>query len=858
MNLAGVAIDWIEALSNAMDDPEARPAGSSEPQYAVSRDVTVSRDHSLYVYHTPDDVLGQGSSLGNVMAWAETKGNGDMLNFFSIELGRKVMGGLSITYMLPFSDLSSYGTPVSSLVESHYDKFTRAMPSSVGYIHLHPAYQQREFVIGDGVHILETFFVPRTDDDNVAAAYEIVHVENKTPHPIGLTIVASLGLRGWTDRDMVASYDESRNTLLAWNESNPEWVRVFGSPDSPKRYWATCDQEEAYNPGQPLPDKTDEKGDLTGALQFEVMLEPGQSGKVRVVLAFSPHGKRDAQKSYDKAVGHHNALKETIQHYASILNTSVVELPDDLLTHGIQWAKACLLRPICQYKVGISFTNDPGNSSNIVGRDTAWYVHGCDFVLPEVSCSMLSILAEHQREDGLIREYINGLDGQFEDFGFNINDNTPLFISAVGHHIKATGHWHCLQKLYGHAKRAGELILSQLNKQGLVECTATGLGPQAICGWRNVLQNAEISGVVTEVNSECYAALKALADMADTLGLRNDAEHYRHEAGELRNLINEHLINKKNGLYVLNIDVNGNVYTQATSDMVFPLMSGVADADTSQVVSSRLSESDFMTDAGIRVLPSENPHYDPSFESGCLGGVWSGATWWYSMGSGMADPKMMADSLKRAYSHYVSDPKVYNTVPGQFSEWFDGQTLVNRGMRLSPWDSPRFLWAAIEGLAGIKMEMGRVSLNPKLPPDWLWLRTTNVLFRDGKLGFFLTREEDGMHVYTSNSFETNLHQHHYDEEMHQGAETITSGISSAVFRKGNEVLICLGSSLDMPSIGPFLAHHSIDIHKHYHTSRLTSHRDGWEDIGEIKGTMLQRIAVRLERRGYALYRFIMQ
>jgi hypothetical protein len=50
--------------------------------------------------------------------------------------------------------------------------------------------------------------------------------------------------------------------------------------------------------------------------------------------------------------------------------------------------------------------------------------------------------------------------------------------------------------------------------RGLVCCTADGIGITGICSWRNILQNAQITAVVTEVNAESYAALRALADLA--------------------------------------------------------------------------------------------------------------------------------------------------------------------------------------------------------------------------------------------------------------------------------------------------------------------------------------------------------
>ncbi len=856
MAVAGIAIDSLESLAHALEDPESCPAGYSEPEYPVSGQVTMSRDQGLYVYHVPDDQLGTGSSLGNARAWAETRGHGNLLGLFSIETGSRVLGGLSVSYLLPFSSLGHHGAPTSGRTQRNRESLSRAMPSAKGTVHLHPAFQQHEFVIADGLHVLETFLVPRTGMDDPAAVHNVVMLTNRTPHPIGITVVFTLGLRGHSPRDLKAEYDAGRHAIVAWNASKPEWIRVFGGSQDPSGYWATTDEEEAYNPGEPLPNRTDETGDLAGALQFDMLLLPGRSHKVRAVVVFSPDGRKDALRSYD---GAHKTdhIKQTVQHYKDLLETSAVEMPDRLLTHGIQWAKTCLIRPICHYKLGTASTNDPGRSSNLVGRDTAWYVHGCDFVKPDISCEMLRIFAEHQRDDGLIAEYINGNSGETEDYGFNINDNTPLFIMAVGHHVKATGHWDCLDRLYEPARKAAELIIREQDENGLVKCKARGTGGRGICGWRNVLQNEEITGVVTEVNAECYAALRALADLAEARELRRDAARYNEEAQKLRERINERLINPKNGLYVRNIDPDGKVFTQATSDLVFPLICGVSDKDTSTVVSHRLSEPDFMTEAGLRVLPIGNPNYDPSFESGCKGGVWPGVTWWYSMSASGTDPTLMADSLRRAYVHYVSDPKVYNTVPGQFSEWSDGLTLVNRGMRLSPWESPRFLWAAIEGLAGIKMGPSGITLAPRIPADWYWLRVHNVLYQGGSLSFFLTREGDELHAYTPNMFGGGVKQHVYEEVLSDGAETITTGLSTMVLRKGDETLICLGSSLDDPALGPFLAHHSIDAHKRYRVSFATSH-DGWSELGVIEGSDLQRIAVRIERQGYALYKFVIE
>jgi len=92
-----------------------------------------------------------------------------------------------------------------------------------------------------------------------------------------------------------------------------------------------------------------------------------------------------------------------------------------------------------------------------------------------------------------------------------------------------------------------------------------------------VLVNEQISGAVTEVNAECYAALNSLIEICELAERTADIGRLRDRAEQLKTAINRHLIDPTTGLYVRNIDLEGNVYTQATVDMVFPLICGVAD-----------------------------------------------------------------------------------------------------------------------------------------------------------------------------------------------------------------------------------------------------------------------------------------
>jgi hypothetical protein len=69
-----------------------------------------------------------------------------------------------------------------------------------------------------------------------------------------------------------------------------------------------------------------------------------------------------------------------------------------------------------------------------------------------------------------------------------------------------------------------------------------------------------------------------------------------------------------------------------------------------------------------------------------------------------------------------------NTVPGEFAEWFDGGSLTNRGMYLSPWTGAKYLWAVAETVGALNgyRTSGRPHLAPVAPASWHWVAAARV------------------------------------------------------------------------------------------------------------------------------------
>src|SRR5262249_18672098 len=226
-------------------------------------------------------------------------------------------------------------------------------------------------------------------------------------------------------------------------------------------------------------------------------------------------------------------------------------------------------------------------------------------------------------------------------------------------------------------------------------------------------------------------------------------------------------LNPETGLYYLNIDLEGNRCTDVTSDELFPVIFRVATDDVSYRIISRLNSPDFWTPAGIRTVSQDSPDYSPYRFYGLMGGVWAGVTWWYAFAAKAFHPEFMVRALRASFEHYARDPKKNNTVPGQFSEWMDGESLVNRGMRLSPWEPPRFLEAAGEGVGGVMLSTDAVSMEPLLPPDWKWVGIRRLPYHSRELAFFAARQSDCFHVFGTADFDTRpgYCKHLYQEDI---------------------------------------------------------------------------------------------
>ncbi|MDE2572788.1 MAG: hypothetical protein KGM44_09750, partial [bacterium] len=207
-----------------------------------------------------------------------------------------------------------------------------------------------------------------------------------------------------------------------------------------------------------------------------------------------------------------------------------------------------------------------------------------------------------------------------------------------------------------------------------------------------------------------------------------DWQYFADAATALRERMMAHLFNADTGGFVLNYDQAQNYQDNFTADEVFPVLFEVASVEQRRDILRRLCEDDFLTPVGLRTISIADSWYFPSHGFGLLGGVWPDLTLWFAVA--LARHGMVRECiawLERVYAAMERGNRT-NTVPGQFGEWFDGGSLTNRGMYLSPWTGAKYLWAVAETVCGLDgyRTSGRVHIAPLVPAEWKWVAAGRV------------------------------------------------------------------------------------------------------------------------------------
>jgi hypothetical protein len=229
-------------------------------------------------------------------------------------------------------------------------------------------------------------------------------------------------------------------------------------------------------------------------------------------------------------------------------------------------------------------------------------------------------------------------------------------------------------------------------------------------------------------------------------------------------------------------------------------------------------------------------------------------TWWYAFGAARYHPHSMVRALRSSFEHYGVDPQRNNTVPGQFSEWFDGESLANRGMRLSPWEPPRFLWAAVEGVCGLVLTPGAPRVNPLMPSDWNWIALRDVPYHGEQFSYFVIREsESNTRVYTTRAIECDWRTDVYSADVSDNVWVYNKdAIHVALRRDGALVLLFGNTGMETAQVDVQISDETL-VPERAEVRVYNSERRSWERRGREAAGRLSSLAFSIERGGFRLF-----
>ena len=745
--------------------------------------------HQAAKYTIGDSDMAQGSTLGSARATLIIKATGALEKMYSPEIGTDVFG---------------------TVVFHHWDAETGVpLTPRPGTFEIYPEHQRHNFQLSNGVDVRENIFMisstPQGEDRRTVdppGAYYTVELHNNSGHDVHVGSYASVKLRGGFTGKTRSRYDGRIRGFVVSGGKEGDDVRIAACEPAPDGVEVTHDSAKANAtayPGELAGERELETiAEPIGIFQFQRKLGPGKMASFCIMLTFA-ESEDAARAALADLPDAKTAFERTRDYYESVLGNAIVVTPENEVNRGAIWAKANILRVQNLTGQGWCFVNDPTRSNNSVGRDTAWYARGADYLTPGFTREALLWYLEHTEtgaKEGMVVEYFDIRNGQSEDYGLNINDDTPLLIIALWHHYCVTGDRQFLEYVWPRAQAPAKYILSQRNERGLVWCTAEGTADWGMIGWRNIVPGYRLSGATTEVNSECYAALYTMSQMARELGDAQAEAQYRAHAEDLKTAINEHLLDKSRNLYYLNIDLDGTPRTDVTCDLVFPVLFGIADREVASNIVSRLSSQEFWSDAGMHTVPRTDINYSPTNGDGLFGGIWSGPTFWFATAAADFNQEFMAYALTASFRHYTTDPRRNNTVPGQFCEWLHGETLTNQGMMLSPWFAPKYLWSALEGAAGLNITAQTPSVKPRMASAWSWIGARNVMVR-GKRAMWLCTRFNGEHaVFGTYPFSEIQAENLYEEDITHEVEIRGDTAVCMAMRRRDGLLLFVGNTLD--------------------------------------------------------------
>jgi hypothetical protein len=176
-------------------------------------------------------------------------------------------------------------------------------------------------------------------------------------------------------------------------------------------------------------------------------------------------------------------------------------------------------------------------------------------------------------------------------------------------------------------------------------------------------------------------------------------------------------------------------------------------------------------------------------------------------------------------------------------------------MRLSPWEPPRFLWAAIEGVCGLTLTGDLPQIHPLVPANWKWLALRRLPYHGHEISYFAVRAQGTFHLYTTCEIDTDHPHYVFADDVSDNIPIFAQGARVVAFQRARETVIMVGNVTSATINVPVDLTSVLTPHAKYHVRIYNSERDDWETDTVLAREEVAIITATIESQGYRVLHF---